>query len=519
MNKKIAILFLGATLLVGAAPVGAQGNQPDKSQADFSQKILVEEWKAPASGSTEEKIWSYLNAQGESLNIAGEAQDQLRITKKLVDPKTGTQHYRLQQYIKGIPVYGAEQTIHLDKKGDISSYLGSIVTSSTESLESLPKLSSTDAISIANADAEKKVGKLGEPQKTPTATLYYYPLDGVTHLVYFTEVNVLEPQPLRTHYFIDAASGDVVQKYDLLEEVAATGTGVLGDSKTFEATYASGAYNLKDATRGNGIHTFSANNSSSLPGTVVKSTTTNFTDRAAVDAHAYASKVYDYYFNKFGRNSLDGNGFLIKSTVHYGYNYSNAFWNGVQIVYGDGNSTTYYPFSADLDVVGHELTHGLTEFTANLNYYGESGAINESISDIFGNNIQKKNWLLGDDIHRQGKAIRSLQNPTLYNQPDHYSNRYTGSSDNGGVHINSGINNKVFYLLSEGGTHYNVNVNAIGRDVAAGIFYHALVYYLTPTSNFSALRAAAIQSAKDLYGANSFQAASVTSAYQAVGVN
>ncbi|MNJ52399.1 Bacillolysin precursor [compost metagenome] len=181
----------------------------------------------------------------------------------------------------------------------------------------------------------------------------------------------------------------------------------------------------------------------------------------------------------------------------------------------------FLPLSGDLDIVGHELTHGVTEFTANLEYYGESGALNESISDIIGNTIEGKNWLLGDAVYTPntpGDALRSLSNPTLYGQPDHYSNLYTGSSDNGGVHTNSGINNKAFYLLAQGGTFHNVNVAGIGRDKAVDIYYRALVYYLTVYSDFSDMRVAAIQSAKDLYGANSSEVTSVTNAYNAVGV-
>ncbi len=192
------------------------------------------------------------------------------------------------------------------------------------------------------------------------------------------------------------------------------------------------------------------------------------------------------------------------------------------MTYGDGDGTTFIAFSGDPDVVGHELTHGVTEYTSNLDYYGESGALNESFSDIIGNDIQRKNWLVGDDIYTPsiaGDALRSMSNPTLYDQPDHYSNLYKGSSDNGGVHTNSGIINKAYYLLAQGGTFHNVTVSGIGRDAAVQIYYSAFTNYLTSTSNFSNTRAAVVQAAKDLYGANSAQATAAAKSFDAVGVN
>ncbi|SCW58943.1 Thermolysin metallopeptidase, catalytic domain [Paenibacillus tianmuensis] len=186
--------------------------------------------------------------------------------------------------------------------------------------------------------------------------------------------------------------------------------------------------------------------------------------------------------------------------------------------YGDGDGVEYRAFSADPDIVGHELTHGVVSKTAKLEYYGESGALDESIADIMGNSVEAKNWLIGDLISIQG-AFRSMENPKLYGQPDRYQDRYTGPNDEGGVHINSGINNKAYYLIAQGGTHYGVTVNGIGRDAAEKIFYKALIYYLTPYSNFSAMRVAAISAATDLYGANSAQVAAVKKAYTAVGVN
>ncbi|WP_162472158.1 peptidase M4 family protein, partial [Paenibacillus maysiensis] len=146
----------------------------------------------------------------------------------------------------------------------------------------------------------------------------------------------------------------------------------------------------------------------------------------------------------------------------------------------------------------------------------------EAFSDIIGNDIQRKNWLVGDDIYTPsiaGDALRSMSNPTLYDQPDHYSDLYKGSSDNGGVHTNSGIINKAYYLLAQGGTFHGVTVSGIGRDAAVQIYYSAFTNYLTSSSDFSNARAAVVQAAKDLYGANSAQATAAAKSFDAVGVN
>ena len=250
-------------------------------------------------------------------------------------------------------------------------------------------------------------------------------------------------------------------------------------------------------------------------------------DAPAVDAHAYAAQTFDYYKNVHGRSSYDGNGAQLISTVHYGRNYNNAFWSGSQMVYGDGDGSTFIPLSGALDVIAHELTHAVTDTTADLVYQNESGAINESMSDIFGTLTEfhfnnNPDWLIGEDIYTPGTAgdaLRSMADPTLQGDPDHYSVRYTGTGDYGGVHINSGISNKAAYLLSNGGTHYGVSVAGIGNDKTGKIFYRTLTQYLTPNSTFSQYRVASVQAATDLYGASSSEVSSVKAAFTAVGVN
>ena len=455
---KVMPTILGGALLL--ASVSSAGAAPLSDQSIPLQVPYVSEEGIPLNSGSDETIFNYLGQQEQFLN--SDVTSQLKIIKRTTDT-SGVRHFRLKQYIKGIPVYGAEQTIHLDKTGAVSSALGDLPPVEEQSIpnDGVAEISAEDAIRIASEEATSRIGATG------------------------------------------------------------TGTGVLGDTRTLTTTQSGSTYQLKDTTRGKGIQTYTANNRSSLPGTLLTDSDNIWTDRAAVDAHAYAAATYDFYKNKFNRNGLDGNGLQIRSTVHYGSNYNNAFWNGVQIVFGDGDGTTFTSLSGDLDVVGHELTHGVIEYTANLEYRNESAALNEAFADIMGNTIESKNWLLGDAIYTPnipGDALRSLSNPTLYGQPDKYSDRYIGSQDNGGVHINSGIINKAYYLAAQGGTHKGVTVNGTGRDKERKMFYRTLANDLTPTSKFAAAKTATIQAAKDLYGANSAEATAITKAYQAVGL-
>ena len=216
------------------------------------------------------------------------------------------------------------------------------------------------------------------------------------------------------------------------------------------------------------------------------------------------------------------------------------------MVYGVGlppgqtsNGRTWNHTSGAIDIVAHEITHGVTEYTSNLIYQNESGALNESFSDIMatavefyfqpvGDGLLRAEYLCGEDAVRGAanptNGIRSLVNPTAYGHPDHYSIRFIGSTDNGGVHINSSISNHAFYLAIEGGIHRlsGVIVQGVGsqnREQIERIFYRAFTQMLTPNSNFAVARAATIQAARDLYGAGSNAERAVFQAWTAVGVN
>lgn len=263
------------------------------------------------------------------------------------------------------------------------------------------------------------------------------------------------------------------------------------------------------------VMTYTASNSSGLPGSLMCDQTqpscTGGADPDADNAHKYAMGVLDFYRSKFGRVSIDGNDMPVVSTVHYQSGYDNAFWDGAQMVYGDART-----FAQADDVVAHELTHGVTQYESNLMYFYQSGAINESLSDVFaeyydqanglGNDSASVKWLLGEDIS-PGGAIRSMSNPPLYGDPDRMKSSYydfdTGFTDNGGVHTNSGINNKAAFLMVDGGSFNGKTIAKLGWDKVGAIYYEAQTNLLTPASDYSDLYYALYQACQNLAVSNS----------------
>ena len=241
-----------------------------------------------------------------------------------------------------------------------------------------------------------------------------------------------------------------------------------------------------------------------------------------ISAHYNGGLAYEYFSEKFGRNAIDNNGGNIISIVNVadedGGSMGNAFWNGAAMFYGNGDSA-FRPLGRGLDVAGHELSHGVIQNTANLEYQGESGALNESFADIFGAMIDRDDWLIGEDVVKTSAfpsgALRSLQDPHNgastgdYNsgwQPRHYNERFTGSQDNGGVHINSGIPNFAFFKFA----------TAVGKETAENVYYRALTTYLTRSSQFADCRNAVVKAAEDL--SNASVVAAANTAFDEVGI-
>ena len=462
-------------------------------------------------------------------------------------------HTHVQQSIGGVPVWEGEAIVHLKSDGELS-----LITDDLKeniSINTQANFKAAEAVEIA---LRVNGGKKRKVTEEPTVDLWIFRGEDRDHLAY----RVLMPRIDGTSktsapvVFVDAHTGEKVYEYDNLQ--TATGSSLYSGTVTFNTSSVGTTFYLEDTTKK--IGTFNMNSTGNET-TGTGGTQSRFTDtddvwnttiqRAGVDAQYGAVKTFDYYQAIHGRNGIDGLGGpgttasaatgvpMIVSRVHFGTSgaYNNAFWFNNQMTYGDGNGTTFSPL-VTLDVAGHEMTHGVTEKTANLTYANESGALNEGMSDIFGAMVERytrggvvdsDTWKIGEQCYTPataGDALRYMANThgngtqTSGGNPDHYSERYTGTADSGGVHTNSGILNKAFYLSAVGGTHHLTGVTTVGMGAADAerIYYRGLSVYMTAGTNFAAARTALLNAATDLFGSSSTQYNTIATAWCAVGV-
>lgn len=280
-------------------------------------------------------------------------------------------------------------------------------------------------------------------------------------------------------------------------------------------------------------YVYDAKNKTNLPGMLVRTENSSPTGDSAVDeAYDGSGWTYDFYKDVYGRNSVDGNGLRLDSTVHYSKNYDNAFWNGSQMVYGDGDGKIFNRFTKAVDVIGHELTHGITQYAAKLEYQDQSGALNEHISDVFGSLVKQyslkqtareADWLIGQGLFTpkiNGVALRSMKAPgTAYDDPligkdpQPANMRYykDTSEDDGGVHINSGIPNHAFYLIS-------YEIGGYAWDKSGKIWYGTLSS-LDKNSNFQDMASLTFDTAGNLFGTGSTEQEAVQKGWDGVGLS
>lgn len=464
------------------------------------------------------------------------AGDAMKVTKMEAD-LNGLTHTRYQQTYQGVPVAGAEYIVH-DIQGIAHTANGKLVTGLNCTV--VPSVSADAAINkaIGFIGAQKYMWEDEANERmlkhiTENAGATYYPK---AELVIFDKdysgiaanyrlawkINVYAGVPLSYQdVYIDAASGDVFYVANRLRNDNVNGvahTKYSGVQNIITDSVAVGSYRLRETGRGAGIETYNMLTGTDYGAAVDFTDADNnwnnvnpLLDEVATDAHWGAEMTYDYFFTKHGRSSYDNAGSKLVSFVHYDVNYENAFWDGTRMTYGDG-STSYSPFTS-LDVCGHEISHGVTEYTAALIYQDEPGALNESFSDMFSAAIEfyalngAGDWLVGEDFDVSGNGFRNMSNPNEDGQPDTYlgDNWYVGDLDYGGVHYNSGVGNYWFYLLSEGGSGTNDNgryfsVSGLGIDTAAQIAYRALTLYMTSTAQYIDCRMATMQAAIDLFG-------------------
>jgi len=465
-----------------------------------------------------------------------------------IGESSGARHVRMDRTYRGLPVLGGDLVAHLGSDGAVDSV--------SQTLRAPLSVATTPSISAARARAATRAtlpAGLGVDKAAPT--LAVDATDGTPRLVWDVRSSGVRASgtPSRLHTWVDATTGKVVGEADEIHEADGTGASLYSGTVGIQTTLSGSTYQLKDATRGNSQVGDMANKTDSVLCTILQigcTAGTLFTDAdnawgngtnanrqsAAVDAAYGQARTWDYFKNAHGRNGIWNTGQGSPSRVHYGSNYVNAFWDGKQMTYGDGDGTSFGPL-VSLDVAGHEMSHGVTENSANLTYSKESGGLNEATSDIFGSMVEFSannasdpgDYLIGEEFDlAKGLGFRRMDNPSSDGSS---VNCWSSSVANLDVHYSSGVGNHFFYLLAEGsgaktigGKAHNSTtcngstVTGIGRDAAAKIWYRALTVYMTSSTNYSGARAATVKAAGDLFGAGSTQAAAVAQSWDAVSV-
>ncbi len=472
--------------------------------------------------------------ESDVLSSPGFLTGEFRVLRNFVD-EFDTAHVHVRQVHEGVPVFGGEAIVHLDAMGNSTGVTDTLVRDLT--FDTTPLYDADEATEIAVGASVGWAALTDDP----AVDLWVLRRDG-DHLAWRVQLDRQDgthatAQPV---LFVDAHSGEVLWTYENLHTTTATGTSHYDGTVTFDSYLSGTTYYLEDTTRDLG--TLSYNNGTRTASWISDTDTswTSSTQTSAVSAHWAATKVWDYYSGTHGRNGINGSGgpgyqssrtgsgSVITSYTDYSRNYVNAYWSGSYMVYGDGDGVNAGAL-VTLDIAGHEMTHGVTDYTAALIYSGESGGLNESISDILGAMVERSvdgestnTWLIGEDCWTPataGDALRYMNDPA----DDGYSyDYYSSSMGSADVHYTSGLSNLAFYLMSEGGTHprgkSTTSVTAIGADAAASIWYRALTTYMTSSTDFSGARTATLSAASDLYGATSTEYTAVGDAWTAVGV-
>lgn len=522
---------------------GRLRNTATRNESDASRALEYLTEAAPILG---------INDPEAQFSVARTEQDDLGMT-----------HIRMYQHYQNITVYGSEIILHGDKDG--IHFLNGHYEKLTYQGSTTPALQTADILNKVFEDLgpapvyQRSIREVGT--MAPVTKLIIYPLENSQILAYHITAykNIIE----RWEYIVDATSGHVVRKFqsickfhnhqhgqacsstsqdpEILDgKATANAIDLFNVSRLINTYQVGNKFYLIDGSRDifssspadlpndpkGVIWTIDAFNTSPATNNFnydhVTSTNNIWSSKTAVSSHYNGGKAFEYFRNVHNRKSINGTGGNIISLINVadedGSSLGNAFWNGQAMFYGNGDNA-FQPLARGLDVAGHEMAHGVIQSTANLEYQDESGALNESFADIFGAMIDREDWKIGEDVVKTNAfpsgALRNMEDPhngAATNdfsrgwQPRHYNERYTGSEDNGGVHINSGIPNFAFFKTA----------TAIGKDKAEKIFYRALANYLTKSSRFVDCRVAAIKAAGDLFGTSEVNA--VKKAFDEVGI-
>ena len=515
MHMKHRLLWLAALASIGTGDVVAAGANP-----------------------VVERAMSHLRDHAGAARASG---NDRFLARDIVVDADGTEHVRFDRTYAGLPVIGGDVVVH-SRNGRHQAT--SVTQGAALSLRTRPTLVADEATVIAGAEFGADFA--GAPART---LVVYARGPGAARLAW--QVRLSNARADMT-YIVDAHKGRVLERWSNRHTAAVTGTAktLYSGDVAITTNSVTGGYELRDPSRGR-TYTIDGSNSRTS-GRVYKDSDNiwgNYANAdkatAAADAHYGAAATWDYFKNVHGRSGIAGNGKGAYSRVHYGFRYSNAYWSDACfcMTYGDGDGVNIGPLVA-LDIVGHELSHGVNANTANLIYSGESGGLNEANSDILGamvdfraNNTQDTpDYLIGERIYLANVtgspdqlALRYMFNPS---KDGRSPNCYSSNLGNLDVHYSSGVANLFFYLLAEGTgarTYSGVNHTpttcngakfaGIGRAKAEKIWYRALTVYFTSSTNYAGARAATIAAAKDLYGATSAEAGRVATAWSAVKVN
>ncbi len=496
--------------------------------------------KSASALNTREQGYIFLEKVKTELNIASPRED-FEITSANED-ELGHRHIRFNQRYKGLKVYNSDIFVHLSdrqemmqgKFADIRNNISTTPVISPDKVTDIVKsdLSLQTKMIDLTPDQQKFLGYYGPK----TDTVIFSTPKSISKFVLAYHVTIRPNYLEEWSYFVDASNGAILKKLNNTNydgPFTANAPDLNGVQQAINTYLESGKYYLMDvsqsmfsASKNDGyILTLDAQNSNTSTFKYIQITSTNNTwsNKTAVSAHYNAIQAYKYFKNTFNRNSINGTGGSILSFINVaeedGSSMENAFWNGKMAFYGNGG-TAFKPLAGALDVAAHELGHGVIGNSANLEYEGQSGAINEAFADIFGAMAERKNWYIGEDVTKTTYIptgrLRDMSDPhnggtSLSSpgwQPKHISEMYTGTGDNGGVHVNSGIINYAYYLYA----------TAITKEKAEKIFYRALTTYLGRFSQFLDLRIAIIQSAKDLYGDTSSEVTKAREAFDTVGI-
>ena len=437
-----------------------------------------------ASSSKEHVSRSYLSVYGKHFGLNNEAKQ--LIASKIKVSKDGRSISRFKQVYNNIPVFGGELVVDVDSKNNLRSINGNIATDINVS--SSPSVSPEEAETIAlqlTANTYQVFTNTLVASK-PELIILNAALAGmnggnVNLLAWKIVISTIPSafganEPINEQVFIDANNKKVINHFNLIADA-------------------------KNRT------TYDFQNRTNSPVLRRSENSTNYGNIDIDNAHNFAGDTYDFYKNEHNRDSINNAGMALISKVHYSSGYCNAYWNGFEMTYGDGC------FIVTDDVVAHELTHGVTQYESSLIYQGQSGAINEAFSDIWGEFVDLTNnqgtdtnsvrWLMGEDTTIG--AIRNMKNPSDFQNPDRIKSSYyyCGTGDNSGVHYNSGVANKAAYLITDGGDFNGYSITGLGISKTADLFYEIQTNILSSSATYSSLYGALNQACSNLNYTNS----------------